>query len=319
MREYIAHRLRLHGISTSYKEILITYGSQQALDLIIRLLARPMKKVILEAPTYFNILPLLQAQQIETLSVPMRNDGMDLDYLENVIESEPVSFVYTIPNFHNPTGITTSHQHREQLLNICLRYRVPIVEDGFEEEMKYSGPVPLPIKSIDEHNLVIYVGTFSKILCPGIRVGWITADRECISRLCAIKRISDLRCSNLTQSVVYHFCKSGYYDLHIKRLHRVFRRRMEVAQKTMEEHFPKKASWTRPQGGYLIWIKIPRKLTGKQLYEFMLQHGIIVSPGSYYFTDQEESGYFRVSISRIGETEIREGFAALGRVLKKLC
>ena len=318
-REYIAQRLRLHGISTSYEEILITYGSQQALDLIIRMLARSEKKVVVEAPTYFNILPLLEFQGIEVLSIPMRDDGMDLDYLENLLAAETVSFVYTIPNFHNPTGIVTSHQHRERLLNICLQHDVPIVEDGFEEEMKYSGTVPLPIKSIDEHNIVIYVGTFSKILCPGVRVGWITADKGCIARLVAVKRCSDLRCSNLTQSAMYQFCKSGYYDMHIKRLHRVFRRRMEVALETIEKSFPDKASWTQPQGGYLIWVKIPKRLTGKQLSDFMAQHGIIVSPGSYYFADRDDAEYFRVSISRLGEDEIREGFSALGRVLHNLC
>lgn len=318
LREYIAQRLRLHGISTSVDEILITYGSQQALDLIIRLFARPDRKVALEAPTYFNIIPLLKFNKVKILGIPLHSDGMDLDYLERVLNEEEVSFVYTIPNFHNPTGITTSHHHREMLLNICLHHKVPILEDGFEEEMKYFGTVPLPIKSIDEHNIVIYVGTFSKIVFPGVRIGWITADKGCINRLAAIRRSSDLRCGNMMQAALHHFCSEGYYDMHLKRLHRVFRKRMEVALETMEKYFPKSTSWTRPQGGYTIWVKSPKKLNASQLYDFMSQHGVIVSPGGYYFPEQSASEYFRLSISRIDEKEIREGLKRLGTALEEL-
>ncbi len=319
LREYIALRLRLHGISTSYNEILITYGSQQALDLIIRLLGHPEKKAVIEAPTYFNIIPLLKFHKVGIVTVPMKKDGLDLDHLEKILNKEEVNFVYTTPNFHNPTGITTSYRHRERLLNICLEHNVPIIEDGFEEEMKYSGPVPLPIKSIDEKNIVIYLSSFSKILCPGLRVGWITADKECIARLTAIKRFSDLRCENLVQSVLCHFCKEGYYDLHLKRLHRIFRKRMETALKTMKECFPEKVTWTHPQGGYAIWVEIPKKLSPKQLHSFLREHGITISPGGYYYPHQGESEYFRLSISRISDNDLKEGLCRLGRILHSVC
>lgn len=318
LRQIIARRLRLHGISVSEEEILITNGAQQAIDLIIRLLTKPWKKVAVEAPTYANAIPIMHFNGLKILGIPMKNNGMDLDFLERVLKTEQVSFVYTIPNFQNPTGITSSHQHREKLLNICLQHKVPIVEDGFEEDMKYFGRVALPIKSIDDKNIVIYLGTFSKALFPGLRIGWITADKEFINRITAIKRFSDLSSGNLVQIVLYDFLKKGYYDLQLKRLHRIFRKRMQVALKTMEECFPRTIEWTRPTGGYTIWVKMPKKLTETQLHEFMSKYNVIISPGSYYFPEKKSSKYFRVSIARINEEEIKEGISRLGRALHRL-
>ena len=271
-----------------------------------------------EAPTYANIIPIIEFNGLRILGIPMREDGMDLKYLKKTLEREELSFVYTIPNFQNPTGITTSHKRREKLLNICLQHKIPIVEDGFEEDMKYYGKVPLPIKSIDEQNMVIYLGTFSKALFPGLRIGWITADKECIDRITAIKRFSDLTSGNLVQIVLHEFLKKGYYDLQLKRLHRIFRKRMQKALKTMEERFPRTVSWTRPTGGYTIWVKMPKKLSEERLHEFMSKYSVIVSPGSYYFPQKMSTEYFRISIARINEEEIKEGITRLGKALPRL-
>ncbi|MDH4257837.1 MAG: PLP-dependent aminotransferase family protein, partial [Candidatus Aminicenantes bacterium] len=318
LRQLIARRLRLHGISVSSEEILITNGAQQAIDLLIRVLSGPGEKIAVESPTYANVIPILQFSGAKILGIPMRKDGMDLNFLESVLNRERVSFVYTIPNFQNPTGITTSHPHREKLLNVCLRHKVPIVEDGFEEDMKYFGKVPLPIKSIDEKNIVIYLGTFSKALFPGLRIGWITADKGCISRATALKRFSDLTSGNLSQIILHEFLNRGYYDLHLKRLHRVFRKRMQVALQTMENCFPDAVTWTRPSGGYTIWVKMPLKLDEHQLHGFMARYGVVVSPGRYYFPNRLSSEYIRISIARIDEKEIREGISRLGEALREL-
>lgn len=318
LREYIAQRMRLHGISTCKDEILITNGSQEALSLLCQFLVRPGRKIVGESPTYFSVLTLLKFAKADLVGVPMNGEGMDLDHLERVLGKESVSFIYTIPNFQNPTGITTSHHHRERLLGLAVKYKVPIVEDGFEEEMKYYGKVPLPIKSIDERNVVIYVGTFTKSLFPGIRIGWINADKECIDRLTAIKQCTHLRCSNFSQMVLWYFCKEGYYDLHIRKLHRVFRKRMDTAHSIMQKSFPEKVSWSRPAGGYNFWVRMPKKLTPRQLCNYMAGHGVIVTPGAYFFLDQTESEYFRISLARINDDEIKEGLARLGKALRQL-
>ncbi len=318
LRRQIARRLRLHGISVSEDEILITNGAQQALDLIIRMLSKPEENVVVESPTYANIIPLLKFNGVKILGIPMMPDGLDLKRLEKILEKEKVSFVYTIPNFQNPTGITTTHKHRERLLNICIEHQIPVVEDGFEEDMKYFGRVPLPIKSIDEKQTVIYLGTFSKTLFPGLRIGWVTANKECIDRLTAIKRFSDLNSGNLVQVILSEFLKRGYYDLQLRRLHRIFRKRMQVAQKTMEDSFPRSVTWTPPAGGYTIWVKIPWKMDEVCLQEHLSEFGVIVSPGSYYFPDGQGSEYFRLSIAKISEMEIKEGFTRLGNALTGL-
>jgi len=318
LRQHIAKRLRLHGISVSEKEILITNGAQQALDLIVRMLAKGGKKVAIESPTYAAVLPLLKFNGVRLLEIPMRKNGMDLDSLEKALAEEKLSFVYTIPNFQNPTGITTSHQHRERLLNICQKHRVPIVEDGFEEDMKYFGRVALPIKSIDEKNIVIYLGTFSKALFPGLRIGWVTADKECVSRLTAIKRFSDLGTGKLVQAVLAEFLKRGYYDKQLKRMHRVFRKRLQVALKAMAAVLPRTVSWTHPTGGYTIWVRLPKKWDESKLHSHLARYGVIVSPGSYYFPDRKSCEYFRLSIAKRNEQEITEAVTRLGKALHNL-
>jgi len=318
LRQLIAQRLRLHGIAASSEEILITNGAQQAIDLLCRIFVRPNTKVAIETPTYANILPLLKFVRAEMAEIPMTDEGMDLDCLDSALRRDTVSFVYTIPNFQNPTGITTSHEHRERLFTICAKHRVPIVEDGFEEDMKYFGKVPLPIKSIDESNIVIYLGTFSKALFPGLRIGWVTADRDCISRMTAVKRFSDLTSSQFVQMIMHEFIRQGYYDRQLKRLHRIFRKRMQLALAKMDACFPPEIAWTKPAGGYTIWVKLPAKLGEGRLHERMLQHGVIVSPGTYYFPHKKKSEYFRISISRLNESEIGEGLSRAGRALHQM-
>jgi len=318
LRELIAQRLRLHGIAATSEEILITNGAQQAIDLVCRIFIRQNTKVAIETPTYANVLPLLQFVGADIAAIPMTDEGMDLNRLDAVLSKEAVSFVYSIPNFQNPTGITTTHEHRERLLTICLKHKVPIVEDGFEEDMKYYGKVPLPIKSIDEGNIVIYLGTFSKVLFPGLRVGWVTADRDCISRMTALKRFSDLTSSPFNQMIMHEFIRNGYYDRQLKRLHRVFRKRMQLALAKMDEHFPEQTPWTKPAGGYTIWVTLPKRMDEVRLHDHMLRHGVVVSPGSYYFPNKKVSGHFRISISRLNETEISEGIARAGKALHQM-
>jgi len=315
--EYISKRLRLHGISVSEDEILITSGAQQGIDLIARFFGRQGKAVIVESPTYPSSIPILQFNGLKLLDIPMRSSGMDLNSLEKALSGEKVAFVYTMPNFQNPTGITTSHHHRERLLDICLQHKVPIVEDGFEEDMKYYGKVALPIKSIDDKNIVIYLGTFSKALFPGLRIGWITADRELILRLQAIKRFSDLTTNHLAQIAIHRFCALGYYDKHIQKLHRVFRQKMEAALSCMKSYFPSSMSWTHPVGGYTIWAKMTRRLGEKELDALTIPYGVKVSPGEYYFPRRAPSEHFRISIAHLNKEEIQEAIKRLGKALHK--
>jgi DNA-binding transcriptional MocR family regulator len=335
LREYIAERLKIHGISVSPAEILITNGSQNAIELVLKLLTVPGSPVAIESPTYSYVPPLLNFFQTAITGIPMTPEGMDLDALLSSLESKSSkpALVYSMPNFHNPTGITTAQSHREKLLRLCESFQVPLIEDAFEEEMKYFGKVPLPIKSMDRSNTVIYLGTFSKVLFPGIRIGWIAADTESIERLAAIKKFSDLSSNSLIQAALYEFCKPGHFNFHVKKMHRVFRKRMHTAIHTLRDLLGNfdSLSWTEPTGGYLLWLHL--KHTGmneENLMHLFHQSGVALVPGSAFFDDLDSSSqlhngsnasdshHFRISISSQDENQIREGIIRLANALKKV-
>jgi DNA-binding transcriptional MocR family regulator len=319
LRQDIAHRLQIHGISATPDEILITNGAQQAIDLVLRLFGARDGHIALEEPTYANVIPLAHLHGLRISGVPMKDDGMNLQVLEEKMQKDPPSLVYTIPNFQNPTGITTSQVHREKLLHLCEQYKVPLIEDGFEEEMKYFGKVVLPIKSMDSKKAVIYLSTFSKVLFPGIRIGWIAADRECIARLTAIKRFCDLSSSTVIQAALSAFIRNGYYDLHLRRMHRIFRRRMTIALESLMSFMPEGVRWTRPDGGYTLWVELPSTYQSEDEFKkSLIKNGVLVSPGMYYFYGVREQKYFRLSISSLNETEISEGIKRLGSALNQM-
>lgn len=320
LREYIAERARTHGMAVSPDQVLVTNGSQQAIDLVLRLLAPPGSAVALEAPTYSAVIPLLAGHGLEAVGVPMGEDGLDLERLDGLLARERPRLIYTIPNFHNPTGISTGQAHREALLQICQRHRLPLVEDGFEEEMKYLGRVALPIKSMDSGQVVVYLGTFSKVLFPGVRIGWVIADPECIRRLTAVKRFSDLSSSGVLQAAMADFCREGHYEAHVRRMHKVYRRRMEVAQAALRNHLPPEVVvWTEPVGGYLVWVRFrDRVADGGRFEQACARHRVAVSPGRHFFPGPAPATCFRISISMLDEGAIEDGVARLGRAVREM-
>lgn len=318
LREEIARRMALHGIRTTPDEILITNGAQQAIDLLCRTLVNPQQGIAVEEPTYSGVIPLFRFNGYPLYSVPMLPDGMDLGILERLLKTQRVCFVYTMPNFHNPMGVTTSHAHREHLLRLCARYGVLILEDGFEEEMKYFGRVPLPVKSMDDHQRVVYIGSFSKALFAGLRVGWIIADVPLIQRLTAVKHYTDLSGGHLAQQVLYEFCRKSYYEKHLNRLHRVFRKRMATTIRLMKKHLPSVVRWEKPLGGYTVWIQLPQKVSEDTLWTYTCAEGVEVTHGRHFFTRGHTSKYFRISIASLNEKEIETGIIRLGRALTQM-
>jgi DNA-binding transcriptional MocR family regulator len=317
LREYIARRSRLHGISVGKNEILITNGAQNAIDLLMKLLAKPGSRVFVESPTYGMIIPTLTYYNCEIVSIPMRDDGVDLDFIENEFKHGLPIFFYTMPNFHNPTGVTTTHEHREKLLSLFEKYSIPIIEDAFEEEMKYYGKVPLPIKSMDINQIVIYVGSFSKVLFPGIRLGWIAADKECINRLATLKRFSDISSPLPEQAALADFCSLGFYDLHIKKIHKIYRKRMMLAVNTLHKMIKTdKVKWNEPNGGFTIWLELNDiNLDYYELDRIFHSFNIRLAFGKDFFPHPEKKKYIRVAIASLNEDEIEEGINKLSKAL----
>lgn len=317
LREYIAHRLKEHNVVAGPDEILITNGSQQAIDLVFRMMAGPGAAVAIESPTYDHMLPLLAISGLKAVEIPVRDDGMDLSVLAERLEDADPVLVYTMPTFHNPTGVTTEQAHRERLLSLCQARGIPLLEDGFDEEMKYFGRAVLPIKSMDTRGIVIYCGTFSKVLFPGVRIGWIVAERECIERLKAMRCFVDLASNTVLQAGIHEFCRGGYYDRHVSRMHRSFRRRMQTALHALREHIaPEWAEWTEPNGGYLIWLKLkPVPNPPADWDELFATHGVEVAPGHRFYHSAPARTFLRLSISTLNEAEIVDGVQRLSRAL----
>lgn len=320
LRESISTRLKVHGIYCSPDEVLITNGSQQSLDLIIRLFAHPESMIITESPTYMHAMPLIRFQGASLSGVDMGSKGMDLSALEEKLERSKPEFIYTMPNFQNPTGITMCQSVREKLLSIAERYKVPIVEDAFEEEMKYFGKVPMPIKSMDKNGVVIYMSSFSKVLFPGIRTGWIAADTDFIQRITTLKRVTDLSSNSVIQSAMNEFISRGYYDLHIRRMHRIFKKRMLTAIEALHSRLPgEQVSWREPSGGYLVWLRLRGlRVSEDELHAELRKQGVTASRGSKYFPKPPKDLYLRLSISKLEEREIVEGVKRVGKALGKL-
>ena len=317
LRQTLSRRLRAHGVAVSSDEIVVTHGAQQALDLVLRLLTRPGDRVAMEAPTYGMLHPLLRLHGVESVEVPIREDGLDLDALAALLEQSRVRFVYTMPNFHNPTGITTDQAHRERLLALCEASRTPLVEDGFEEEMKYLGRAVLPIKSMDAHGVVLYVGTLSKVVFPGLRLGWIAAPIDAARRLEEIQHATCLAANTLTQAAADRFIRSGDLELYLRRVHRIYRRRMAALLDGLERHLPAGISWTRPIGGYTLWLTLPHPVADEPaLVHELASAGVLVAPGCWYYAAPPPTAHLRLSIACVDEGRIDDGCRRLGEVLR---
>lgn len=320
LREWVADRLKTHGISVKSEEVLITNGSQQALDLVFRMIAAPGRKVALESPTYDWVLPMLRFHGLIPVEIPMRSDGMDLGALSTALERECPVLVYTMPSFQNPTGVSTTQAHREALLKLCEKHRAPILEDGFDEEMKYFGRAVLPIKSMDRHKIVIYCGTFSKVVFPGMRVGWVVADKDCIDRLAAIRRFSELSPNLVAQAAFHEFCARGYFDRHITMMHRVYRKRMQALIEALRKHISEKwAEWDEPSGGYLVWLRLkPCLMQPDDWNRHFASYGVRVALGSTFYPESPAGVQLRLSISGLDVHEISIGIKRLASALRAL-
>ena len=320
LRKFIAQRQRQYGMNLHLEEILITNGVQQAFNLICQFLLHARSSVVVEEPTYPAVLSVLDLYGVKAIGVNQGDAGLELDMLEDLFKRQHPVFLYTMPNFQNPTGITTSHAHREKLLSLCEKAGVLIIEDGFEEELKYFGKAVLPLKSLDRKGIVIYLGTFSKVLFPGLRIGWIAANRDCINMLAPLKQVNDTAGNIMEQAAMECYCQSGEFEIHVRRMHREYRKRMKLAlslarQCISAKHF----DCTLPSGGYTFWVEAKdASLPEETLIEKLLDAGVSVSPGSKFFTGKRNVACFRISIAHCDQQEIEIGFKKMGDVLASL-
>lgn len=317
LREFIAGELRRAGVEAAADDILIVNGAQQGLDLLLRTFVDPGDPVVVESPTYWSVLPALGFYRAEVIEVPMTPHGMDIDALAAVLAERRPRLIYTMPNFQNPTGITMNIETRRRLTELARRHGVPVIEDDYEKDLRLLGDGLPSLKALAPDALIMHLGTFSKGLFPGVRLGWIAAPAAVRERLILAKRYADLHTSALAQAVIAAFCRGGYYERHIAKLHRIYRDRRASLLAALERHFPAEASWTRPDGGYALWMTLPARIHVPDLLVEARAEGVVFTPGHYFFNSDRGDNCLRLSIARADCAAIERGSQILGRILKR--
>jgi 2-aminoadipate transaminase len=318
LRRYLAEKVQKYGIPAVPENILLTNGSQQALDLVGKVFISPGDTVLTEAPTYLGALQAWNAYEPRFVTVPLDDDGMQVDKLEPILEREPVKFIYVLPNFHNPAGTTLPFDRRERLVQIAARHNVFIVEDDPYGELRFEGEDIVPIISLHKEN-VIYLGTFSKTLAPGIRLGWIIAPEIVMERLVQAKQGADLHTGTFVQMLAYDIASRGILKRHVETIRAVYSERRDVMLESIEEFFPPGVSWTRPQGGLFLWIRCPEGVDTEQLLKKALEEKVAFVPGSAFYPDGRGRNAMRLNFSAMSPDKIRIGIERLGHVLTREC
>lgn len=317
LREQVRFYLKRNGIEATEDELLILSGSQQGIDLVGRTFVDVNDAVALEDPTYFWALCNFSSLGARCLPVPLDDNGLRLDVLESIISRQRVKLAYVMPSFQNPTGASMPIEHRRQLLELAGIYNVPILEDNFVGDLSYdSAPFPT-LKALDDNGVVIHQGTFSKALCPGLRLGWLVAPREVISRLLLAKRTIDLSTNSMAQIIVARYLNNGLYEKHLEIVRRAYRSRRDTMDLALRASMPSDITWTKPQGGMFIWAKLPSGASAREMLALAESEGVTYSPGDMFFFAADRPEYFRLTFIQQNEQQIEQGIARLARAVKK--
>jgi 2-aminoadipate transaminase len=330
LREMIARHINRYGIQARPENVLITSGSQQALDLIGKLLINPGDKVLVEAPTYLGALQAFSVYGAEYIAVASDADGLQTYLLETPLRLGP-KFMYVLPNFQNPGGTTLSEGRRQELVLLADRFGIPIIEDDPYGQLRFEGEHLTPLVVLDRENLrrdrgysignVIYMSTFSKTLAPGLRLGWIVAPPEVISKLTQLKQGADLHTSTFGQMVAYEVARDGFLDEHVKLIRRVYRERRDAMLAALQAEFPGEITWTHPQGGLFLWVTLPEGMDAQQLFAAAIQENVAFVPGDSFYaangSSDEGRRHFRLNFSASDPEKIREGIRRLGVAIRR--
>jgi 2-aminoadipate transaminase len=324
LREMISRHTNRLGIGVNVDNILITSGSQQALDLLGKIFINRGDRILVENPTYLGAIQAWNAYGAEYIPVSIDEDGMDTRLLEEALR-KGTKFMYVLPNFQNPTGATLSLERRYQLIEMADRYGVPIVEDDPYGQLRFEGEDLPAVELLDsqmrvQSNIysgnVIYLSTFSKILAPGIRLAWVIAPTEVINKLVLAKQGADLHTATFNQMVTHEVGQHGFLDRHVKLIQDTYRERRNVMLDALEEHMPDGVKWTRPHGGLFLWATLPEVLNTTNMLKDAINQRVAYVPGENFYTQGGGSNTMRLNFSCSKPDMINEGIARLGKVFK---
>jgi len=304
LREYLAEKVQKYGVPAVPENILVTNGSQQALDLIGRTFLDPDDTVLTGCPTYLGAIQAWQACGARFVTVPLDDDGMQVDLLEGTLKKDPAKLIYVLPNFHNPAGTTLPAERREKLVRIAAKYGAFIVEDDPYGELRFEGEDIPPIISLHKEN-VIYLST------------WVIAPEKIIAKLVLVKQGADLHTGTFVQHVANDICQRGILKRHVLKIRREYCKRRDVMLEAMEREFPPEVTWMRPQGGLFLWVRLPEQIDVERLFHIALEEQVLFVPGHAFYPDGGGRSTMRLNFSCMAPPKIQEGIQRLGRAIKR--
>lgn len=319
LREWIAKRMNERLRTTFDKDnILITHGSQQGLDLSGKVFLDEGDIVLCESPTYLAAISAFRGYGCNFIEIPTDENGMVMSALEDVLkETEGIKLIYVIPTFQNPTGRTWSLERRRRLAALSAKYGIPVIEDNPYGELRFDGESLPSVKSFDMVGNVLCTGSFSKIFCPGFRIGWIAGDEEIIRKYVLVKQGTDLQCNTIAQMTIAEYLKRYDIDKHIEKIVEVYRKRRDVAIKCIERYFPDNIKFTYPEGGLFTWIELPEGVSAREILEICLDKRIAFVPGGSFFPNENKENTLRINYSNMPEDRIEKGLRIIGEVVKE--
>ena len=321
LREKIAARMATIGIKATADNVLITSGSQQGLDFAGKVFLDEGDIVITERPSYLGAIMAFKAYSPEFVDIAMDDDGMDMAQLEQVLSTrQRVKMIYVIPDFQNPTGKTWSVERRKQLVELANRFDVPIIEDNPYGELRFEGERPPAVKSFDTQGRVLFLGTFSKTFCPGMRLGWTLGEGELLNKFVLVKQGADLQTSSLGQRELNQFMEDYDLDDHIATIREVYRSRRDVMLAAMDTHFPKVEglTYTYPNGGLFTWVELPAHMNARELFKKAIEKEVAFVPGGSFYPNGGYENTLRLNYSNMPEEKIKEGIKRIGEAIDEM-
>lgn len=317
LREYIAGVMGDRGVKAGPGEVLLTNGSQQGLDLLAKLFIDPGDLVVVENPSYLGAIQVFRSYQANFAAVPTDSGGIQAEALEKILRHRRPKLIYLTPTFKNPTGVTLDQERRRAVADLSEKYEVPLIEDDPYGELRYSGdPVP-PVKSFDRCGRVIYLSTFSKTVAPGLRLGWVVAERNLMSKLVLAKQGTDLHTGTLVQRGIYRYLTGSDVSGHIGAIRREYGRRRDAMISAMRETFPAGTAWTEPEGGMFLWVTLPPRLDATQLLKEAIAEKVAYVPGAPFFVAGGGQNCLRLNFSNSLPSRIEDGIGRLARLLAR--